>query len=123
LPPDESVWVSGLRLGYLIAADTEDIAGAEIKSPWTVSSAAQAAESPLLAIRDGSNVRRQAQESIAESAVRTASLRKNGFALGRSRVLLPFEWAMLVSGDAVLYTGFAARDCITSFGLPGIHSD
>lgn len=109
--------LTGLRLGYAIAAPPIIATLAKVQPPWTVNALAQAAA--LAALADTEHLRTTLAQTRQASTDLRAGLVARGFAPLASAVhflLLPVHAAAAWQA-ALLARGMLVRDC-TSFGLP-----
>jgi len=109
--------LAGLRLGYLVAAETVAAAVGQMQPPWTVNALAQAAGIAALGDEEhlamGQRLARRARARLVDG------LRQMGFACVPSRTSF---WLVRVGDgrhvrDELLRRGILVRDC-RSFGLP-----
>lgn len=109
--------LTGLRIGYMIAAPQTIAAIEKVQPPWAVNALAQAAT--LAALDDTDHLR----HTLTQLAEATAALRTDLEALGFTPLPSAMPYFLLPVGSAaewhaaLLAQGILVRDC-TSFGLP-----
>ncbi len=109
--------LAGLRLGYALAAPAVSAALRQVRAPWSVNAAAQAAG--LAALADEAHLARARQEVAAARAYLMAELTSLGLPVLPSAanfLLVRVGAASKLRGE-LLRRGCCVRDC-TSFGLP-----